>query len=496
MKKIFTLLFLGAAIMSCEKGIEPKDEELSEMRFSPERIAEEAPTLELETFLPRKELNEKLILMLYQEKNVIEKLASNEKISYTLKKIKDKNTYILKPKKPLIGGLSYALYFFENDKYYLKHKIYIERAPANIVFANKDKSTSLIVPQNKIYFLFDFDKPIWLSDDNAVELKTPLGEALDVESMKLSPDKKRLELGIRAGQLKAKNDYCFHFNRIVNLDNRISIIEPIHFQTGDDAPKLEEVSPARVWSGAHGLEIRWQLNQDHQSEVYFGEDEHSLDCGGKFCPMNFLRKKLKKEFLSYIFIPNLKPNTKYHLMVKSRDYQGQTLFAKASVATSAPSGLTLSEVFVHPRTKPETKGEFIEYYNFSDENLLLSDIFVRLDTALSSHQCQLISADESLELGPKHYLRIVARDYEEEAHAVKKLVSFIRLKQKTLCNGLSNTLPTTITLIKGQNTILDRYAGHLWPAKIEQSIKKRDPKGLDEANNYCYSSLAQACAGL
>lgn len=485
------LLFAIMSLMGCRKPSALLREEEAILSIKPERVKEEAPIFAIESSLTARALKEALLLLPYSEEKLIKNPSLNDRLEYSLTRDKSTESYRLKPKKSLIGGRYYAFYVLNNNEYHFLYKIYVEREAARIVATTLEKTSLPNVAKNRIYFSFVFNQEIWLSDDDAVELKSREGDSVEIELMTLRLSKKHLEVHIKAGQLEESKTYYFQFNNIVNLDKRVSVIDPLQFIVGREEISLEENRAPQVMIANNGIEISWHLNQAHTSELYFGDNEAGLDCLGQLCPMELGMNKTKKSFLSKSFIGKLKPMTTYHIVLRAEDYQGNILLRKASIQTEAPSSLGLSEILLNPSVKPEAKGEYIEYRNIGKEELYLGDIFLHLDNNRSSHQCQIIAAGEEVAIAPKSYIRIVGKDYDEKSNPVNAHTTLVRAKQKSLCGGLHNKIPTVIKLVRGQSHILDYYAGHLWPAKVDQNIKKRDPEGLDEAKNYCYSTKAK-----
>lgn len=478
---------------------EPEHEKASirllstELRFSPASLNEEAAhkIVISGNSLSLKSIRESFLLVKYSGKDKLDLNGRIIGLEYSIKSIKRGREFELKPKNSLVGGLTYALYFKEKNAYYLKHKIYIKRVPPKILSHDLGAGLWPVVGKNRLYFSFIFDQEIILTEEDSVQLKSKEGEVLELDKIIVKSSKKVVEVQIKASQLQPMKQYYFEFKKIRNLDAREAPIKAQQLVVGREQLVFREHAPANFLTSGSGIELSWLLSNDHQAEIFFGEDEKALDCLGGPCPLDLETKYVNKEargFLSRIFLPNLKAQTSYHVIVRARDHQGAILLAAGPIQTAVLSEISLTEILVNPLGKAENASEFIEYVNFSSVNRELSGLrLVIEDQENQRHQCPLFKKGGPNIWPPQSYLVIVGSDFDDSLLPIPDAAVLIRLTQKSLCGGLSNNKAKIIKLMEGENTLLDRYSGSLWPGSAGQSINKRESKGLDEADNYCYS---------
>lgn len=497
------LLFLALALGGCDSKEEHAQvRAMTEgMQFSPDSLNEE----ETQKIVIKAKgislarLRESFLLIKYSEQSSLSKCDTINGFEYAIKTIKKGVEYELKPKVALAGGQSYGLYLKEKNSCSLKHKFFIKRAPPKLLSHDLGIGEWPVVAKNRIYFSFIFDQEIILKDEKSVQLESSDKKALEIEKIIVRSSKKMIELQINTEQLQLSGKYQFQFSKISNLDAREASLNPVKFMVGRGQMLFKEQAPANYLVSDRDIELSWVLNNDHHAEVFFGRDTASTDCLGTPCPRDFptsLFRPEKNGYLSKMVLPDLEASSDYYVIVRARDHQGTILLSSGMVRTAPSTQISFSEILVDPdASKVENSGEFIEYFNFSQNDLEFLDLGLVLEDPGASKEC-IIASKKSPLLWPKEsYLVIVGGDFDASRYALSDNAQLIRLKQKSLCGGLSNNKAKTIKLVDEHLRVLDRYNGHLWPGQADQSIKKLNLRGLNEAPNYCYSSPSPGATG-
>lgn len=420
-------------------------------------------------------------------------------IPLSIKSIERGHLFSVKPKKlKLQSGSHYGVYVKDtvDGSWELKHALYVRHALPHIIRHDVGEASGRKIPKNRINFLFEFDNPIYLPDDEAVRLLSKTGQALKLSSMRVSSDllSLRITLDKNPQQFEEGQEYAFHFNRILNADGHASSIDPIKFVVEDLSAPLKELAALNLDIGHDGAEISWHLNNDHYAEIFFGEDlAGNHDCLGTTCPrivpvMPSKTLDAKASYFQRVYVSGLKPNRGYHFVIRAEDHQGQILVAAGVINTKAKASLRFSEVLINPKMKGNTEhnAEFLEllYLGAKPQQFFDLELVFQSLTGDEKQSCEIASSKNPLELAPGQRVIIVGHEYEASQLAPNAKV--VRLPHKKICGGLGNSKPKIIKVMKDKAVMLDRFGGHLWQAPEGLSVIRRDPEGLDELDNYCY----------
>lgn len=428
-----------------------------------------------------KEISENIKLVENPTKEYLEHEA--QEIAIKIKTLEKNLLFSVVPKKnSLKHGSNYGLYI-KKELVYVFNANYIE---ASLIKSDLEN----IVPSNRINFNFIFDQPIYINDDDAVEIKTQ-GKSPEIKKIIVSADKKNLEIILQKHALVENQDYVFVFNKILNVDHQKINIASMTFSAGPPAPKLQELLPVKIYAGYNSAEISWQLNNFYKAELFFGEHLLSYDCLGAACP---LKLTTASNFINTIYF-NMKSNKYYDFILRAEDLQGDILVSSGTFKSLSDATLRFSEILINPKNthkSSENEHEFIELVYVGKEN----NFFKKLELVVEdvennkSKRCALLGSEEILEIKPKDYILIVGADFDEKLKNTNSHTKIIRLPTKNICGGLPNNRPLLLKIFEN-DYVLDRYGGYLWEAPEGLSVVRKEPEGLDELNNYCYSDPAR-----
>lgn len=475
-----------------ERHSEGEKKFLKKFKFTPSILTEENPQRIqiITTHESVRSLKKILLLLPYEGRDTVVIKDTIKPIKFIVKMLERSEKFELRPKSALAGGKSYGIYLCQNNQCEIKHKFYIQNSPPQLIAHNLGSGEWPIITRNRIYYEFKFNQPIFIPDEDSVKLISHDNKDLEITKIMVRPTKQTIEIEIKPGQLEDQQSYYFLLKRVSNFDARETHFEQ-KFIVGRDELPLREHSPVRWYSSAREIELSWHLNNAYKAEVFFDEEEKNLNCLGGFCPIEYDAKSFSKNgFSSTALLSNLKPQAKYNIIIRARDHQGKVLLAKGIIETGGPSEITLSEIYINPvNNGSDAQWEFLEYINFSSHEKQLSNLRIIISDNLNNkyRECVLVEKEFVFAWPSQGYLLIVGADFKEENFNIPKNTKIIRLKQKTLCGGLADAQSKNIKLVLGENTMLDRYKGHLWTGENGKSIQKRDIKGLDEERNYCYS---------
>ncbi len=488
--KIFGLIvlvvFMGCEVKQSDGG---KKFAMQKLSFSPTILTEENPQ-RLQIIASGqniRSLKKSLILLRYDGKDSVVLNGKINSINFIVKTLERSKKFELKPKTALSGGMSYGIYLCHQKICEIKHKFYIKRSLPKLVSHNFGQGEWPIIAHNRVYFEFKFDQPLFVPDEDSIRLITHDNKDLEITKIIVRPTAQEIEIEIKPGQLKFENRYHFEIGRVSNFDFREAHFRK-QFIVGTDALPLEERNPVQFYVSSREIELSWHLSNDHKTDIFFGEENSPMNCLGDCSVEANLSSFQKNGFTSSLLVNNLKNRKKYNIIIRARDHQGKVILASGVVETLPPSEITLSEIYINPAGKgSDAYGEFLEYINFSNRERKLSNLRVIIEDNLSNkfHECFLVEKGAAINWQPHSYILIVGSDFKEDNFTIQKNTQIFRLRQKTLCGGLSDTRVKNIKLVSDQNSMLDRYKGHLWSGANGKSLQKRDIKGLDEERNYC-----------
>ena len=443
-----------------------------------------------------KDLKARIILISSPEHEVLENIPKKSSITLSLKLFEAQGLLKLTPKKSqLVVGTYYGLYAREEigQIWELKHIFYI-KYPAPVLLSH---DVGEKVSKNRRKFSFKFDQAISILNDQAVIFKSQSARAPEVSSLKILSDKKTLIISREQDvEFTEHETYYIIFDNLVNLDNQKIILEPIEFVASQIEENLKITKPLKLDISSDSAEIQWHLNNNYDAELYFGEDLSGFyNCLGQNCPHQLRVIPLggqdsSKSFLGTHFFTGLKPKTAYYYILRAEDNQGQILISSGVFKTRASVDLRFSEIFINPQKKPEHKAEFIELFYAGLKPQKFDNLrLIFYGSEDSSEECLLATLENILYVRPQEYIIIVGHDFDEISAKLPKDTQIIRLKKKSLCGGLANRSPRFIKL-SDEIGMVDHYGAHLWQAPEGLSVRRRDVRGLDDLDNYCYSDTA------
>lgn len=407
----------------------------------------------------------------------------------------NKTAVVVKPKTSLIEGLRYGIYV-ENPLTKERELIY--------TFVARKKSPSLIshdlddVSMDRSIFIFEFDAPIYLHGDSAIALRSIAHKKpVDIEEISVDDTRKSIIVKIKKSEkplFLAGERYAFIFGHDLKDAFAKSVnLAPLSFIIKNSDGKLKETTSPTLRLSAESVEINWVLNQSHITrisimptrEIVTKANDDALHKNHKSFTHTFLPNE------SQLYVGDLKSQSLYRFIVFKESKNQERLIAHGEFTTAAPESLKISEIMTAPvKTHAHGDGEFIELVNTSDEDLLFNDLYLTIvdHETTKINTCVIASSSSPLTIKKRGYILVVSENFSEEQYALDDHVAIRRLPQKTLCGGLSNTRQQTIKIERNKGRIVDRYGGHLPHVKRGQSIARIDLMGLDESENYCYSS--------
>ena len=446
--------------------------------------------------LKLKDLKTRVLIIGSPEHQILPDSAPRSSINFVLKTFEKKGLFSLTPKKSQLSlGNYYGIYTKEeiNQPWELRRVFYIKYPEPVLVSHDVEEK----VPKNRLKFSFKFNQAINILSDQTVELKALSMHAPKISSLRVNPDGNILIISREKEVNFVENErYFFVFNNLVNLDNQKIIIKPLEFVAGEVQENLKIIRPLALDIGSDSAEIRWYLNNNHEAELYFGEDLSGIyNCLGHNCPrmppiVPQHERDLRISFLGTNLITGLKPKAAYYYILRAEDHQGQVLLFSGLIKTRADLSLRFSEILVNPK-KPEHKAEFIELFYAGLSPMKFENFkLIFTNSEAQSQTCILASSDNILYVHPEDYILVVGHDFDEKNFLVPKEARIIRLVKKSLCGGLPNKEPSFIKLVDNKG-IVDHYGAYLWQSPEAVSVVRRDVRGLDEFDNYCYSDAVR-----
>lgn len=456
--------------------------------------------------LSLKEIQKRLVLLLAPVKETLEIKEMSRGLPITLTKTDIENVWKLTTK-ALSSHANYGIYFQDpkSERLELIHTFLVKRGAPKLVSHDLSATDKKLTEEGRILFRFTFDQPIYLRDDQAISVvaREPKVYAPSVESLTVETDQHTVILRL------AKNNsiflvgqkYAFLFNPgLKNDEEESAIINPLEFEVIESGADLDELMAMAVSSSHSSVEIKWSLNQAHWTDLFMAEDRGPFSCLSRPC-------HLGKESVSFadeealvhddrFLFGGLTSRFQYNFVLRSEDARGRIMVARGTFKTREEETLRISEIMINPATKPGQKdqtGEFIEVANVSDSDVNLDNVHLSLEDIESKKttSCELLEKPGKTVIAKGSHFLIVAHDFSKSLYGLDDGVTVVKLKQKTICGGLSNLRKKVIKLHRGDGHFIDSYGGHSWFAKEGQSVQRIDLMGLDDESNYCYTSLLQ-----
>lgn len=464
-----------------------------QLSFGPDVLLEEEPQkIKIhDWYSSSKKLKNSLLVIKYSGRDEVTLNEFSESIEFKIKSTRKNHEFEMIPQF-LPGASHYGIYYCQSKKCSIKFKFYVKSAPPKLVSHDWPEGEWPIIAQNRIFFSFRFAQPIYVPHSESLKIYSKEGNEIYIE--KFFVQKNEIHVQIKANQLSYGGNYYFLLDQIYTVDKRKSTIEK-KFKVGLSALPFVSLSQPNFLLMQNGAEFSWFLNNDHRLEIFIKKNGRAIDCSDENCSIerNTVASKIdgKRGYLSTVFISGLKPKSEYSVSILVRDLQNHKLEYEKDFETTSKSYITLSEILVNPHSDQRSNQyEFLEYVNFSSHDEIISDMHLIVEDSLSKkyRDCLLIPKNNTL-IWPAHsYLLVVGHDFDEQKIAVPHSTKIIRLKQKSLCGGLSNSRAKNIKLVLKNKVILDRYGAHLWPGDKGSSIQKLDVNACDEVSNYRYSA--------
>jgi hypothetical protein len=496
---IFLSLILAAGCSHKEIHYEAPTQSIFVARDSPSSIFEdEGVIIEDAGDLAIKEVKQRVILLPQPSKEEISDSAWQNALPITIKTL-EPHRFLVNAKHALVLGQHYGIYFREANSTQAKlATIFWPKARA-LVLKNHDlgMGSFLAVPENRVHFSFEFDQPVHIPDDDAIEVFAD-NQKLELAQIRVLRNAEHLRISLKDENafLKAKRGEI-RFNRLMNYDQQIAQIDPINFDVIAKAPALLEAKPPELLISHDCAEITWSIDKRHMSELYFAEDLGSYDCLGEDCPREqpFI-KNSSAGFKGSYFLTNLKPDQRYHFIVRAEDMQSNVLIAHGSFKTRSQASLRFSEILINPKLQKgqrESSAEFIELFNASPDALHSTDLALIFEDiqSMESRECQIATNKRPLYIAANSHLLLVGEDFDGQGAGGLEGASVFRIPHKKLCGGLPNNRSSKIKVIGEGGQLYDMFGGHLWLSTDGFSIERLDVLRGDYADNYALSSLQQ-----
>lgn len=449
------------------------------------------------------EIEEKIFLLPEPQLEEIEK-KHWEKAELIVIKKNQNGELSLKPKKKLKEGLLYGIYLRSEflDKAHLVHVLQAQRSPPVLVKHDLGSGIEPSVPENRIYFSFFFDQPIYVPDGQAIKLSSGTEEIVFKDIIVRAQE---LRVSLKPNQLRVGQLYTFILDQILNQDGHKADITPISFSVhGKEMPLLALEKPAILLSHDSAL-ISWHLDKEHEAELYFGEEKKSHDCLSGPCPRVLQVKRGQSydetpSFVNSLYFSKLKPNTSYHFIVRAEDKTGEILLSHGTFKTHSGPLFRFSEIYIDPKIEAgrrENQEEFIELFYAGEitETFNTLKLIFESDKA-QKKECVLANAKNPIIINPSTYILVVGKDFDEKRFSIPDNTVMVRLNKKNLCGGLANDRPSIIEIVGENNRLFDRFGAFLWQETQGVSIMRKDVLGEDELSNYCLSKPGAPSPGL
>lgn len=450
-----------------------------------------------------KQLQKNVFLIKTPVKEILDYSSLKLREPVLLKKTHNKNMVTLTNKHDLSPGALYGIYFRHGplSKPVLIYSFVAQSKPPLLIDHDLGDKEPYYVVDDRIIFRFVFDQPIYLHDDKAIDLISldALVEAPQIDSITVESDQKMVWLRLlpKKPAFNQGARYAFVFNSTVKNVFGQSIVQgPVSFEIAGNSRDFLPIESVSISSSHHSAEVKWSLSQPNYTELMIFKRQNCIIEPCYLLPQSIEQNYLNNKHGINFYLGHLLKSSLYDLFIRSENQQGQILLATGSIATAeAPEYLRFSEIMVNPRGNEDNKSfanEYIEIANISDQDIKIDNVHLSVEDFATGKksECPLVKNGSLLSIPKRSYFLIVPSGFSKDFYGLDDDVLLIRLDQKTLCGGLTNKRRKTLKLHRKNSHFLDRFGGYLWQTSKGQSIQRLNLEGLDEPNNYCYTSLS------
>lgn len=408
--------------------------------------------------------------------------GSKPDVLVKLKKVTN-NHYLVQAKSPIPAG-RYGIYFGgDKEKSITLLHSFFSAARPRLVANNFLKSH---VDKNRIWFSFDFDQPVLIHEDTVSLVTRDIDASLPlINKVLVSFDRKTLFVRLGPEILFSENKrYAFLFKASLTDDALVPIdIAPQEFIVGESISPETVNEPKLSWSD-NSATVTWLDKEPHDVKLLFHDHDQNILLLSAHSPS-------VSSGIMRLHATHLLPKTNYRVLVRHENSRGEIAIIRREFVTNANMPLYISEIMNNPDGDDRGDGEYIEIANVSSDDISLEGIYLSIEDVASgiTHDCPLSSKEAAAIVEKNSHAIITSAEFTSAAYSAIDPAAVIKLPQKTLCHGLANNKPKIITLHYNDGSFIDRYGGFLWHTKKGQSIQRKDKKGLDVANNYCYSNI-------
>jgi hypothetical protein len=418
---------------------------------------------------------------------IIEQSGKKENIYFRIKKLRNKNGFTVEPKSKLEAGKLYGLYWQKSEgEWELKLLFAIHDESPKLLFHDLPKGEEVLVQTKRRHFTFYFDKPIMLLDKKTITLINQRGESIPFQDIQLKLDHSLELILAEKSELSSKETYLLSLKGLTGRDNSPVADIEIKFKADVQSTPTKNLTEPEIRIAYNGILISQKAGQAHRNAFYFGMEGKKHDCLQKSCPIVVESTELAQHHLSRLFVP-LKPNTgPYHIIMKESDKISSNIISGGTIKLKENPKIMFSEIFNNPKSREESKQEFVEFYNAGESIISIKNSELLLMDKNHKKKDRLCRLPEA-KISPKSYFLLVGQDFDASAFVLAPDLAIVRLEQKSLCGGLSNNNEQNIAFISDKGELFDYYGVMLNAAPLGMSIGRKNILGLDEATNYCYS---------
>lgn len=369
---------------------------------------------------------------------------------------------------------------------YLRFDFVAEDGPFTLTSHNLFLSGNQKIPLNRTHFFFRFSHAIAALPTNAIRINDM---ALDA---RLSSDQKTIIASRRKHQEDEKllpgSNYQFIFDPgILDSTGRSLSQGPIEFEADNEYSFSQNsiLREVEVLGYENFADVLFHAENLVFAHLSYGSSEQQLECLGLTC------LSLEGPFseMEQVFaVAGLDQNKTYYFELAVEDLFGRTEVKKGEFQTRDLPQIAINEIFASPIKKKGVKdsnSEFIELYNFGDEDVSLADFTLEIE----NKTCVLNLEAQTLVLPAKSFMLLVGKSFEPQRFGLSDSPAIHRMHGQTICGNLRNWPLPQIVLRDGNGRRIDKFTAMSELKAKGHSIERLNPSEKNGKEKFCYSRL-------
>lgn len=388
-----------------------------------------------------------------------------------------------------------------------RYDITTDDGPPALVFHDVTSAGAPLVAPNRKRFTVRFNQPVRNLTAETLRIEPQDGGVTpQVEALILEPERDAATLILAkpasgCERLTPEAAYALRLGPgILDDEGEAMPQEQIDFETGStcDLVPNQVVGELQVIAGEVSATLRFDTTKASTTEVRYGLEGGALDCLGNPCPARGapatqpLPGVSPPRFVHSIDISGLEVDVTYAFQVRAEDQVGFVALAEGTLTTAPLPKVAITEFMANApaSVSPDSSGEYIELYNFGDEEVDLSGFAITLDggAIAGGSTCPIPDVSAPI-LAPGAYVLVTNSAFQAEPYGLFDLSIVVPMEGSFVCGrGLANDRAQSIGLLDAEGRPVSTYSGYASLKPREgRSIERIAADAPDVEASFCYS---------